>query len=224
MEPFFRLDLVLHEGRSDMLTVTERAHRRRPRRLRDHGRALDTAARACDAVAAPVRHHEPHLAAYNLLRQRAGAARRRAGARGASPTSSPFASSCCSPPASRRTWPRAPRAASATTSAASPAPRAAWCARPARPGPSRSPTRRTPSSSPPSVGRWPRRRWPASALCAKPSARSPTPSSITGAYGGGRRSPARMHGHGDQVGLPILRGRQGRCATCSAARAPTSRR
>ena len=46
------LHLVLHEGRSDLLTVTSAETRRaRTRACASDGRALDAAARACDAVA-----------------------------------------------------------------------------------------------------------------------------------------------------------------------------
>ena len=55
--PSSACDLVLHEGRSDLLTVTARRDRRRPPApARATPRALDTAARACDAVGAAVRH------------------------------------------------------------------------------------------------------------------------------------------------------------------------
>ena len=50
LEPFFRLDLVLYEGRSDLLTVTSVETLAAHPRLREHGGALDGAARACEAV------------------------------------------------------------------------------------------------------------------------------------------------------------------------------
>jgi DNA repair protein RecO (recombination protein O) len=50
LEPFFRLRLVLHEGRSDLLTVTSAETVQAYARLRDGGPTLDAAARACDAV------------------------------------------------------------------------------------------------------------------------------------------------------------------------------
>ena len=46
MEPFFRLNLVLHEGRGDLLTVTAAETVAGHPRLREHAGALDTAARA----------------------------------------------------------------------------------------------------------------------------------------------------------------------------------
>src|SRR6185295_7450488 len=51
LEPFFRLDLVLYEGRGDMLTVTSAETAAAHPRLREHAGALDGAARACEAVA-----------------------------------------------------------------------------------------------------------------------------------------------------------------------------
>ena len=68
LEPFFRLDLVLHEGRGDLATVTARAHgRRRIRTCAPTAPALGAAARACDAVLRLCDAEEPNPAAYNLL-------------------------------------------------------------------------------------------------------------------------------------------------------------
>jgi DNA repair protein RecO (recombination protein O) len=67
MEPFFRLNLVLHEGRSDLLTVTAAETVAGHPRLREHAGALDTAARACDAVSRLFDTSEPHPGVYNLL-------------------------------------------------------------------------------------------------------------------------------------------------------------
>ncbi len=50
LEPFFHLNLILHEGRSDLLTVTSVETVAPHARLRVDGPALDAAARACDAV------------------------------------------------------------------------------------------------------------------------------------------------------------------------------
>jgi DNA repair protein RecO (recombination protein O) len=67
LEPFFRLRMLLYEGRSDLLTVqgaeTVEAHAR----LRGHGPAIDAAARACDAVSRLFESAEPHPAAFHLL-------------------------------------------------------------------------------------------------------------------------------------------------------------
>ncbi|HEX7297986.1 MAG TPA: DNA repair protein RecO [Solirubrobacteraceae bacterium] len=67
LEPFFRLDLVLHEGRSELLTVTAAETVAGYPRLREHAGALDTAARACDAVSRLFDTSEPHPGVYNLL-------------------------------------------------------------------------------------------------------------------------------------------------------------
>jgi DNA repair protein RecO (recombination protein O) len=67
LEPFFRLDLVLHEGRGELLTVTAAATLNGHPRLRADATALDAAARACDAVARLFETDEPHPEVYNLL-------------------------------------------------------------------------------------------------------------------------------------------------------------
>ena len=67
LEPFFRLQLVLYEGRSDLLTVTSAETLAGHRRLREHRAALDTAARACDAVGRLFDDGEPHQGVYHLL-------------------------------------------------------------------------------------------------------------------------------------------------------------
>jgi DNA repair protein RecO (recombination protein O) len=50
LEPFCRVELVLHEGRSDLMTVTSAQTLAPYPRLRSNGPAIDAAARACDAV------------------------------------------------------------------------------------------------------------------------------------------------------------------------------
>jgi DNA repair protein RecO (recombination protein O) len=67
LEPFFRLDLMLHEGRSDLCTVTGAATVDGYGDLRSSGRAIDSAARACDAVLRLLDSSEPNRPAYNLL-------------------------------------------------------------------------------------------------------------------------------------------------------------
>jgi DNA repair protein RecO (recombination protein O) len=67
LEPFFRLDLVLYEGRSDMLTVTTAETLAGHRHLREDGRALDAASRACDAVGRLFDDGDPHAGVYHLL-------------------------------------------------------------------------------------------------------------------------------------------------------------
>src|SRR3954453_7069712 len=67
LEPFFRLRLILHEGRSDLLTVTSAETVDGFARLRADGGALDAAARACDAVGRLFETDEPHPEVFNLL-------------------------------------------------------------------------------------------------------------------------------------------------------------
>jgi DNA repair protein RecO (recombination protein O) len=67
LEPFFRLDLVLHEGRGDLMTVTSVATVEGYSRLRSCGSALTAAARACDGVLRLLDSAEPNQPAYNLL-------------------------------------------------------------------------------------------------------------------------------------------------------------
>jgi DNA repair protein RecO (recombination protein O) len=67
LEPFFRLDLVLHEGRGELLTVTGVATVDGYPRLRSSAAALDAGARACDAVLRLLDAAEPNPHAYNLL-------------------------------------------------------------------------------------------------------------------------------------------------------------
>ena len=59
LEPFFRLHMELHEGRSELLTVTGAQTIDGHARLRGDARALDAAARACDAVGACSRPQSP---------------------------------------------------------------------------------------------------------------------------------------------------------------------
>jgi len=67
LEPFFRLDLLLHEGRGELLTVTSVATVDGYPRLRSSGPALAAATRACDAVLRLLDSAEPNRPAYNLL-------------------------------------------------------------------------------------------------------------------------------------------------------------
>ena len=67
LEPCFRLHMVLHEGRSELLTVTAAETVAGHPRLREHGAALDGAARACDAVGRMFADGEPHRGVFNLL-------------------------------------------------------------------------------------------------------------------------------------------------------------
>jgi DNA repair protein RecO (recombination protein O) len=67
LEPFFRLRIELHEGRGELLTVTGAHTLEGHPRLRGDARALDAAARACDAVGRLFETSEPHPAVFNLL-------------------------------------------------------------------------------------------------------------------------------------------------------------
>ena len=67
LEPFFRVRLVLYEGRSELLTVTSVETVDPHARLRLDAGGLDSAARACDAVGRIFETTEPHAAVYNLL-------------------------------------------------------------------------------------------------------------------------------------------------------------
>lgn len=67
LEPPTRVDLLLHEGRGDLLTVTGVETVSAYHRLREHGATIDAAGRTCDAVARLLDGMDPNDAAYNLL-------------------------------------------------------------------------------------------------------------------------------------------------------------
>jgi DNA repair protein RecO (recombination protein O) len=67
LEPFGRVELVLHEGRSDLLTVTGAQTLAPFSRLRSNGAAIDAAARACDAVNRLFGEAEPAEPVFHLL-------------------------------------------------------------------------------------------------------------------------------------------------------------
>lgn len=67
LEPFFRLQLVVYEGRGELLTVTSAETLDGHPRLREHAAALDVAARACDAVGRLFDDGDPHTGVYHLL-------------------------------------------------------------------------------------------------------------------------------------------------------------
>ena len=67
LEPFFRIQLVLYEGRSDLLTVTSAETINGHARLREDGAALNGAARACDAVGRLFDTGDPNPAVFGLL-------------------------------------------------------------------------------------------------------------------------------------------------------------
>lgn len=67
LEPFFHLRMLLHEGRSDLLTVTSAETIEAYGALRERAASLDAAARACDAVARLFESGEPSSAVFHLL-------------------------------------------------------------------------------------------------------------------------------------------------------------
>ncbi len=83
LEPFFRLQLELHEGRGELLTVTGAHTVDAYARLRGDGRALDGASRACDAVGRLFETSEPHPAVFHLLCRQLALLDERAGSTGA---------------------------------------------------------------------------------------------------------------------------------------------
>jgi DNA repair protein RecO (recombination protein O) len=67
LEPFFRVQVMLHEGRGDLHTVTGAETVAAHPRLREDPGAIDAASRACDAVGRLFDTTEPHPAVYALL-------------------------------------------------------------------------------------------------------------------------------------------------------------
>ncbi len=80
LEPFFRLDIELHEGRGELLTVTGAQTIEGHARLRGDAQALDAAARACDAVGRLFETSEPHPGVFHLLCRQLALLDERAGA------------------------------------------------------------------------------------------------------------------------------------------------
>jgi DNA repair protein RecO (recombination protein O) len=67
LEPFFRLDLVVHEGRGELCTVSQVDTVRAHAALRDRRASLERASQACEAVLRLFDSGEPNPPAYNLL-------------------------------------------------------------------------------------------------------------------------------------------------------------
>jgi len=67
LEQFAHVALVLHEGRSDLLTVTAADSVQPHARLRTDGPSIDAAARACDAVGRLFETADPHPDVFHLL-------------------------------------------------------------------------------------------------------------------------------------------------------------
>ena len=138
LEPFFRLDLVLHQGRSDLMTVTSVTTLDGYPRLRSDGAAIGCGARACDAVLRllDAAEAEPSRLQPALPLPRRCSTNRGSRGRSASKWRSPSASSSPWSPGSPPNSPPAPTAARPSTWRASRAPPAASSAPAARPVPS----------------------------------------------------------------------------------------
>ena len=67
LEPVMRVQMQLHEGRSDLMTVTGVDTIAVHAGLREHAATLDMAARACDAVGRLFETREPHPEVFHLL-------------------------------------------------------------------------------------------------------------------------------------------------------------
>ncbi|HWE58324.1 MAG TPA: DNA repair protein RecO [Solirubrobacteraceae bacterium] len=67
LEPFFHVRAILHQGRSELLTVTGVDTVATHRELREHAATLDAAARACDAVTRLFETSDPHPEVFVLL-------------------------------------------------------------------------------------------------------------------------------------------------------------
>ncbi len=67
LEPLFRVNLVLHEGRGELCTVTQAETVAAHGALRERRDSLERASQACDAVLRLLDSQEPNQPAYNLL-------------------------------------------------------------------------------------------------------------------------------------------------------------
>ena len=67
LEPLFRVNLLLHEGRGELCTVTSAQTVHAHPALREERSALARATEACEAVLRLFDSAEPNVAAYNLL-------------------------------------------------------------------------------------------------------------------------------------------------------------
>ncbi len=67
LEPFFHVRAHLHEGRSELLTVTGVDTINPHASLREHAATLDAAARVCDAVSRLFETTDPHPEVFHLL-------------------------------------------------------------------------------------------------------------------------------------------------------------
>ena len=229
LEPFFRLDLVLYEGRSDLLTVTSAETLAGHPRLREDGRGARHRRPRLRRRRPAVRRRRPARRRLPPARQRARAARRRPGAGG------PRQRARLPPQAAARRRLRAAarrlrlvRRAGAPRRA-SPAPPAAWSARPARRARSRS-TRRAHDFLVEALGR-PLAETPAAEPARARAGRAGDPRDA----GASRQRAAALREHAsrrirrtlgdsDQPGSTTSPTARATCASCSAARARTSPR
>jgi DNA repair protein RecO (recombination protein O) len=67
LEPMFRVQLIAHEGRGELVTVTSAETVDAHPGLRDRRQSLERATQACEAVLRLFDSQEPNPAAYNLL-------------------------------------------------------------------------------------------------------------------------------------------------------------
>jgi DNA repair protein RecO (recombination protein O) len=67
LEPFFHVNVILHEGRGELHTVTGVDTVIAHAGLREHAATIDAAARACDAVARLFETPDPHPEVFRLL-------------------------------------------------------------------------------------------------------------------------------------------------------------
>ena len=67
LEPLFRVNLVLHQGRGELCTVTQAETVAAHGALRERRESLERASQACDAVLRLLDSEEPNPPAYNLL-------------------------------------------------------------------------------------------------------------------------------------------------------------
>jgi DNA repair protein RecO (recombination protein O) len=67
LEPLFRVNLVLHEGRGELCTVTQAETVAAHPALRERRSSLERASQACEAVLRLLDSQEPNPPAYNLL-------------------------------------------------------------------------------------------------------------------------------------------------------------
>jgi DNA repair protein RecO (recombination protein O) len=67
LEPFFHIRVILHQGRSDLHTVTGVDTVAAHAGLRDHAATIDAASRVCDAVGRLFETPDPHPEVFRLL-------------------------------------------------------------------------------------------------------------------------------------------------------------